>query len=84
MYPLRMYLKVTRMFGAGFETSARLVIFLIKIMELCWFCAMDYTTVMLNRKTNEIANVCERSISFIDVMFVGVPTDNMIDILLIC
>ena len=45
---------------------------------------MDYTTKMLNCKMDEIANVCGAKESFSHVMYVDVPEDNMIPILLIC
>lgn len=45
---------------------------------------MDYAVKRINCKTNEIANVCGERDSFIRVMSVGVPIDNVIAILLIC
>lgn len=84
MHLCGMYLKVVRMFGAGFETSGGDLVFRIKIMCLRYFCALDYTTKMLNCKMDEIANVCGAKESFSHVMYVDVPGDNMIPILLIC
>lgn len=79
-----MYLKVVRMFSEGFGDSALDSIFIIKIMVLRLFCAVDYIVKMPNCKMNEIANVCELRNSFVDVMLVGVRMDNMTAESLIC
>lgn len=84
MYRLRIYLKVVRMFNVGFEVGLGFLAFLIRIMVLHKFCALNHTLGRINGKTNEIANVCGISNPFAFVILVVVLMDNMIAILLIC
>lgn len=80
----RMNLKAVRMCRVGFDFFLGHLNFHIKINGLYVFCALGHTSEYPKSKTNEIANVCEQTNSFMSVMFNGVLVDNAFSTLLTC